>query len=297
MRLHLLILESLKDMPFAFQQHVHARPQDMPIQELLLRGDFRGAAQAATTKLLNQTHPSDHHAIFELLYVRFVCLMLLDYHLEAAQEAKAVQDFDGPYFRDAHTGVHLMPWELRLIIVRLQAISVGDWRRGIITYFEMARECRWYLARSPDQQEKQLWIQRLIDLGLCVTHALVELGDPDGAARHLKAIQRDAETNKTAVSLRIALLYLHVGDLTAVREYLAGDEETTNISSIIRALVLMAVGQYEEAVELFRKVETDVGGEQELKKVAMQNKAACLVYLGQISEVWLSTPAMLANNY
>lgn len=119
-----------------------------------------------------------------------------------------------------------MPWELRVLAVRLQSVGFSDGRKGVMGYYDLAREARAELARrrmrmqlrarsdtgeaATKEQEKeeetesgeadeneerrrrrreiQMWTDRLSDLGIRVASALVEMGDLDGAAHHLELL-------------------------------------------------------------------------------------------------------------
>lgn len=237
------------------------------------------------------TDPHDYSAIYSLFYARLVCLSLLDYQYEAAQEAKALQDFNSPYFRDSKTGLHRAPWELRLLVFRLQGVEIGDWRRSIINYYDLAREARWHLLSASDTTQKLLWRQRLEDLALQIGHALIEMDDLDGAARHLETLANDRIKN-TVLLVKLALVHLRIGDISAAKHHLymscEPDASSSSVASLmIDALCAMAEGQFNVSVELWSSIASDANGPQGIKTMAEQNKAVCLVYAGKILEVSL----------
>ena len=279
-------------MPQAFRDTPHKPSPNDSIGDMLSAGHFRVAAQTAANQLKYGTELTDYSTIFSLLYIRLTCLSLLDYHFEAAQEAKALQDLNGPFYRDSSTGVHLAPWELRLLVIRLQAIGIGDWRRGIIGFYEMARECRWHHARVKEQSGKALWKQRLADLGFQVAHALIEMGDMDAAARHLESLlSRDVDAGSAPLQLKLGLIYLRMGDICAAKHWLAklensGDAGDGSPSRILQALTMMAEGEFDLAAELWQELANrSHEDDQGLAMMLRQNQAVCLVYSGRIPEV------------
>ncbi|OAF62628.2 hypothetical protein VC83_01124 [Pseudogymnoascus destructans] len=173
-------------------------PQDLPT--LLSTSRFRAAAVLAANLLTTATAPTDHPTIFALLYVRLASLTLCNATALAAQEVKAVEDLNSALYLDPLTSAHLVPWELRVLAVRLQGIGFNDPRRGVVGYFELARDARRALAalrkaiaEDPESGdatlvERQMWEERLVDLGVRVAGALVEMEDLEGAAMHLRTL-------------------------------------------------------------------------------------------------------------
>ncbi|KFZ04520.1 hypothetical protein V501_09146, partial [Pseudogymnoascus sp. VKM F-4519 (FW-2642)] len=148
---------------------------DLPT--LLSTSRFRAAAVLAANLLTTATAPTDHPTIFALLYVRLASLTLCNATALAAQEVKALEDLNSALYLDPLTSAHLVPWELRVLAVRLQGIGFNDPRRGVVGYFELARDARRALATlrkavSEDPEsgdstlvERQMWEERLVDLG------------------------------------------------------------------------------------------------------------------------------------
>ena len=277
-------------MPLAFRTAHFKTLENSSLAELLSSGCFCLAAQKAANTLCSETDPRDQKSIFALFYARLVCLCVLDYHYEASQEAKALQDLNGPYFRDSKTGIHYAPWELRLLAIRLHAIGNGDWRRGIINYYEMARESRWHFSRSATSAERSLWKQRLEDLGLHVSHALVEMGDIDAAVRHIRSLQSHNATENPVLRVWLTLLYLRVGDISGAMHCLDDEirhtaDSTCILTKILKALCVMSKGDYEASAAIWSDLSNEVEDGQALKVMIEQNKAVCLVYAGRITEV------------
>ena len=155
--------------PTAFRNPARQPAPDTPISELLARGHFRAAAISATQVLtgtgLDGHHtsppdPTDHATIFSLLYTRLACLTLIDATPLAAQEVKALEDLNSTFYIDETTRLHVVPWELRVLNVRLQAMGFGDPRRAVMSYYDLAREARMHLADAMarhDNSARELW--------------------------------------------------------------------------------------------------------------------------------------------
>lgn len=177
--------------------------------------------------------------------------------------------------------------------MRLLALGFGEPRRGVVGYYDLARECRGEVLRARQEgreAEQQLWGERLRECGILVGNALVEMGELEGAGRHLAGLRRAEKGKGSQEDGRLrsmeALVWLRVGDVGAARrasvalDVDAGDEDG---DGILEALVKMADGDYEGAVDAWRKL-ADADPENALAK---QNLAICLFYTGRIGEVSL----------
>ncbi|CAK7224615.1 hypothetical protein SCUCBS95973_005580 [Sporothrix curviconia] len=233
------------------------------LADLLAAGHFRAAAIVAARQLVATPDPTDHTRIFALLYTRLACLLLLDATSLAAQEAKALEDLNSPFYRgepvpgaghDARLAPHLVPWELRALHVRLQALGFGDPRRAVMSYYELAREARIRIGAAlaaHDNSARELWKGRLAELGIQVAGALIEMDDLAGAAAHLTNMGGDTASQAsqtgtstpTHASRRIAmaraLLWLQLGDVEEARAAMGGSGsgagrtvESTGLSSL-----------------------------------------------------------------
>ncbi|KAK4228579.1 hypothetical protein QBC38DRAFT_474726 [Podospora fimiseda] len=275
------------NVPPAFRNNQAKQPSpDTPIPDLLARGQFRAAAIAATQALtgtgdpnvLPQPDPTDHVRIFDLLYTRLACLTLIDSTSLAAQEVKALGDLNSAfYFEETPSGnvVHLVPWELRVLNIRLSAVGFGDLRRAIMSFYELAREARGNLAEAMathDNSARELWKERLGDLGVRVAGALVEMKDLEGAAEHLKGL-RDGEK----MGMSRALLWLHLGDVEAARGCVSG--ENTVAEKVVLALCDMADADYGSALRKWEGLREETDDE-----MVGVNMAVCLLYLGRMQE-------------
>lgn len=277
------------NVPAAFRNSSKQPNTEAPLDELLAKGHFRAAAIAAVQELTGngprgQVIPQDAGRIFYLLYTRLACLTLIDATSLAAHEVKALEDLNNTRtYVDEATGEHLVPWELRVLNVRLQALGFGDTRRAVMSYHELAREARDHISKAMarhDNSASELWKARLHDLGIKVASALIEMDDLAGAARHLASLPGRGD-NKHALSK--ALLWLQLGDAEKARdcakECTGGAEEAENAEVLIMALCDMADAEYEASLAKWERLQ-DLDDEM----VAV-NTAVCLLYLGRLPEV------------
>lgn len=285
------------------------------LSDLLAAGHFRAAAIVAARQLVSIPDPTDHARIFSLLYTRLACLLLLDATSLAAQEAKALEDLNSPFYRgepdpNDPSGLppHLVPWELRVLHVRLQALGFGDPRRAVMSYYELAREARVRIAAAlamHDNSARELWKARLSELGIQVAGALIEMDDMAGAAAHLSNLSSSSSspsTTTTLASRRIdmarALLWLQLGDVDEARAAMGsgavqagGDIDSPFASKnssnsgdlaprVVSALCDMADGEYKTALEAWRTLREDAPDDEMIGV----NLAVCLLYVGQMQE-------------
>jgi hypothetical protein len=266
-----------QDVPGPFREEQPEQISRKGLLEALHDGHYRAAAFIAG-HLLQACNDTDHEAIFRLLYVRFACLQIVGLHAQAAQESKSMQDVTLAFFRDR--GKHLMPWELRVLVVRLQAIGFNDWRRGIMSYYELAREARFEARRAP-AAERQMWTTRLRDLGLRVANALIETKDLQGAIQHLKTLSIDGE-DAGVMKTRMALLYLRCGDVDAAKRCF---ELTDEHSRFLHPLCTMADGDFTKAASLWAAVKSNIDEAADEAATLDQAIAICKLYDGQVHEV------------
>ena len=215
--------------------------------------------------------PPPPEELFPLLYTRLACLTLINHLPFAAEESKALQDINSPFYRDEVTGKDVLPWELRVLAVRLQGVGYGDGRRGVGGYYDLAREARAEVKKAAEPAEKQTWKERLKELGLCVANALIEMGDAEAAVRHLESL-RPRDARDEVLEGRLALLHINLGNVDAARQCL---RDTS--ASDLRPLLSMADGRYADAAEMWEK---SLPGSD----LAVQNLAVCLFYTGKVVE-------------
>lgn len=273
--------------PLPFQHAANVPSVAAPIDSLLISGHYRLAAIAAARNIVSAAAPTDYPTLFHLVHIRLACLCLISEHALAAQEAKVLGDLNSAFYRHPLTNVHLVPWNLRLLVVRLTALGYGEWRKGIMGYYELAKECRESIVRTTEESEKTLWKKRLRDCGIRVANTLVEMGDLDGAGRHLGTLAKnDAEAelaDARQVLIMETLVWLRVGDLASARQCLAQASETESeplLDGALAALLQLADSDYDAAASSFRTLH------EQFPEDAMvaQNLAVCLLYTGHISD-------------
>lgn len=241
---------------------------------LLSNHNFRFAATSAAQRLSISPAPPPAE-IFSLIYTRLACLTLINHLAFAAEESKALQDINSPFYKDEISGQHLLPWELRILAVRLQGIGYGDAKRGVGGYYELAREARAEARNVTGVEGKRLWKERLQELGICVANALVEMGDLGAAVRHLQSL-RPREGRDEMLEGRLALLFVNLGDVDAARRCLGSKTLGESPNATLRPLLSMAEGRYADAVGEWKALpESDMG---------TQNLAVCLFYTGKVNK-------------
>ncbi|KAF2244305.1 hypothetical protein BU26DRAFT_522977 [Trematosphaeria pertusa] len=269
------------NVPPPFLNAPNIPPVSSPLDSLLLSGHYRLAAIAAARNLVAAAAPTDYDTLFHLLHVRLACLCLISEHALAAQESKVLGDLNSAFYRHPLTDAHLVPWDLRLLVVRLAALGYGEWRKGIMGYYELARECRENILRADVEDERKLWRTRLRDCGIRVANALVEMGDLEAAGRHLGTLSgapedRDVLTMET-------LVWLRVGDIRAARHCLSAASQVKPdelVDSSLEALMQMANNEYTDAASAFQALHDKFPEDA----MVTQNLAVSLLYTGHISE-------------
>lgn len=272
------------NLPPAFLNAPQAPSVSSPIDSLLLSGHYRLAAIAAARNIVTAASPTDHDNLLHLVHVRLACLCLLQEHALAAQESKVLGDLNSAFYRHPLTNAHLVPWDLRLLVVRLAALGYGESRKGIMGYYELARDCRESIIKATSDEEKPLWRARLRDCGIRVANLLVEMGDLEGAGRHLGTLSGTDDTTETReVLLMEALVWLRVGDISAARRCLSRASEAAAdelLDGTMKALIQLADSEYEEAVSSFETLHEQFPDDA----MITQNFAVCLLYVGRIAD-------------
>lgn len=292
--------------PQPFLSAAHQPAPSIPLRALLDGGHYRIAAVSAATELVRNTSPTDYPRIFSLFYVRLACLTLLNQHALAAAEAKLLGDLTSAFYRNPLTGAHIVPWELRVLSVRLMGLGYGDWRRGVMGYYELAREARIEAIKTQDPGAKQTWKDRLRELAIRVANALIEMGECEGAARHLAGLVRADSGPREAVeaeekadsapltteSARLktmeALAWIKVGDIDAAKRCVATspspappvDADAPVPADPLNALVAMAEADYSTALTIWDALAASDPSDP----LVVQNRAVCLLYVGRISD-------------
>lgn len=281
--------------PQPFTDSPHAAVEGVAVGHLVSTGKFHAAAIASAQQLAAISDYSDAATIFELFYTRLACLTLINKSCQdiAAMESLELRDLAGTFYRHPITNEHLVNWHLRVLAVRLQSIGFKDWRRGIMAYYTLGQDARQEITRArlaSKIQDERLWTSRLLDVGIRVASMLVEMGDLDAAARHLRTVEIEKdldEDEKKRVSMMAALLWLQIGHLRAAKRCITpvaeevGSEAPADISmQVFTALVEMAEGQFAAAVTAWEQLKeihpTDA--------MVSQNLAICLLYTGHVTE-------------
>lgn len=302
---------TLLDVPPPFRTASSQPDPATPLNDLVSAGHFRSAAIKAAQALSNanaagsEISPNDHEQIFSLFYTRLACLTLCNQTALAAQEVKALEDLNSSYYRNDETGVHLVPWELRVLAVRLQGIGFNDARRGVMGYYDLAREARLNLTalkqsklegRDHDgagdggmglKEEIALWEQRLGELGVRVASALVEMEDLEGATRHLRTLESPAMEIR-GLAMQKALLWFCLGDVDAARSCFPEGGDEKGEEKVVQGLAAMADGEYGDAVKVWEElIASSMDGSDGEMAMYRQNLGVCLLYLGKMDEVCL----------
>jgi hypothetical protein len=288
---------TLLDVPPPFRVASSQPDPSTPLPDLISTGHFRSAAIKAAQILTSPgINPSDHRLIFELVYTRLSCLTLCNQTALASQEVKALEDLNSNYYRDDLHGGHLVPWELRVLAVRLQGMGFSDARRGVMGYYDLAREARGALAvlKSPQEDADPpiaegdviLWEGRLAELGIRVTSALIEMGDLEGATRFLGTLKYPTGEDPTGalkLDFQKSLLWLCLGDVEAARLCVTG-KEMNNEENVTLALAHMADADFDLAAKAWESL---LCGEGNIAEKAMwkQNLGVCFLYLGRMDAV------------
>jgi hypothetical protein len=293
--------------PAPFLYSPNAPSQDTPLSHLLKSGHFYAAALKSAQELTSLTPPYDARHIFNLLHTRLSCLELTNQTPLAAAESKVLGDLSNAFYRDPLTGAHIVPWDLRVLLVRLQALGFGDWRRGVMAYYALASEARLEFGRAGQEgrtQDLELWRGRLRDLGIRVANALIEMDDVESAGRHLRSLELEGDGDaegRGKVMMMEALVWLRLGDLRAARRCVArlkgtttdaassldelatggesGEEDDVSFRTL-SALLHIAAGDFSAAVSEWRALHDQSPSDATIQ----QNLAVCLIYTGHMSE-------------
>ncbi|QIW95054.1 hypothetical protein AMS68_000572 [Peltaster fructicola] len=266
------------DVPAAFLQSTSKPSSTTPLTDLLGHGHFRQAAEVALRELL-QASIDDAQRILQLLYCRLACLTLISRPDVAADEALPLLDFITSNASGVSEAVSLIPWSLRILLVRLQSIAAQDGgRRAIMALYGLAGEARANIrdARSEgDEDARSIWASRLFDLGLRVSDTLVEMGELETATRHLETLVGGSQDE---VLIRKVLLRLRTGDVITARRHFEELSQPDN-RAVYGALLSSFDADVTDAVMSWRSL-----SQLSSHEVAAQNEAVFLLYSGRIDE-------------
>ncbi|CAI7619436.1 unnamed protein product [Penicillium glandicola] len=286
------------------------------LEKLLAEGRFLIAAHFSASILTSSlVSPTDIKIIFSLFYTRLACLDLSGNAVLAGQESKALEDLSSAFYyidlklesasvdndqdpdreqEHVQDPRHIVPWPLRVLAVRLQSIGFGDSRRSIGGLYEIGQEVRREIMRSEaTEAEREVWKQRLADLGVRSVNALIEMGDFDTARRSLDNLRVSGPESSITKS-RKALLLLRIGDLDAASQVF-GDANDTKEAALLKPLISMSDGRFADAVAEWR-----ILGEDRTRTdgaLVAQNLAVCLLYAGQLDESRQLLEAQVSSNH
>jgi hypothetical protein len=271
-------------------------PADLP--HLIETGRFHSAAVLSARALTDLPSSTDPQTIFNLWYTRLTCLCLIHQTTIAAQESKVLGDMTSPFYRDTRNDKHLVPWDLRVLVVRLQALGFGESRRGIMAYYVLAQDAREEATAAKEaerQSDVRLWKTRLQDLSIRVASALVEMGDCEAAAHHLRTLQSpqdiDYDRHRILTTME-TLAWMMVGDLDAASQclsrisqpiaesYLGSPEseiagkENDYVLRVMQALLTTSDGEYASAIQEWKSLSADYPADLMIR----QNLAVCQLY-------------------
>ncbi|TVY34270.1 hypothetical protein LSUB1_G007716, partial [Lachnellula subtilissima] len=235
------------------------------------------APPSKASQLLTAPQAPPTPTIFSLLYIRFSCLTLCNQTPLAAQEVKCLEDLNSSYYRDDESGIHLVPWNLRVLAVRLQGMGYADARRGVMGFYELAREAR--LALTSLKKSLALSPTTSTFDEIAALHTFLDTSSPTSSPTQTPP---PLQTQK-------ALLYLCLGDVEAARSCIGPieDDAQDDAGKVILALAQMADGEFDACVhiweELIASASASTGGKGG-GELAMyrQNLAVCLLYLGRM---------------
>ncbi|GAM85258.1 hypothetical protein ANO11243_032620 [Dothideomycetidae sp. 11243] len=216
-----------------------------------------------------------------VFHIRLACLILTGQTTLAAQEARTLSDHLSRNTRPGQSApATYLPWELRLLLHRLQSRMSADGRRSIMALYALGTECRARGASALHDEERRIWTDRLDDLGLRVAAELIEMGEFDAAGRHLHDMNSMHHSNQGLQ--RKALLQLRIGDIAAAEETMASmsaEVIADDAGLAFRGLMQLSNGDYSAAVDTYAKAHAarphDV--------LVANNYAVSLLYAGMIS--------------
>jgi tetratricopeptide (TPR) repeat protein len=268
-----------------------AKPTDS-VAELVQKGQFYAAAVVSARQLVSLPTTAEQATIFNLIYTRLACLTLINKvcQEQAAVESTVLGDLTSAFYRHPITNVHIVPWDLRVLAVRLQSIGFKDWRRGIMGYYQLAQDARQEILRDRQEnkgQEETIWASRLRDLGIRVASMLVEMGDLEAAGGHLRTLEVDPrldEAEKRRFATMETLVWLQIGDMWAAKRCLSrlyDGEGTEDLQTrLLQCLVNIGDGNFTTAVKDLQSLHEEMPNDTMIS----HNLAVCLLYTGRMKE-------------
>lgn len=275
---------------------------------------YRHAAEAARKELVGmsseelKTNVELQQRLFHLWTTRHAALILTRLGTIAREEARYLDELGADRYRLATTGECIVPWRLRLMVVRAQA--GGDTQTGIAKYYTLAREARAEISRlrrkmtadceglqkEEDVRELKLWEKRLCNLGLFTSSMLMGTRDTKSALSLLismhqdclkfSATEEDYKPFTQQVAFAVALVYLQIGDTISSREWFQRVAEDQFLQDLGLGVCAIADSDWESAESILKRVESSVTAEKEvMSKVSINNNlAVAKIYRGKLGE-------------
>lgn len=163
-------------------------------------------------------------------------------------------------------------------------------------YFELAKEARAAVVEArkkgrdvDDELSPEVWEARLRELEVRVADAMIEMGDFELAARHLRTARSTRAALTTLDDRELerliameTLVHLNVGDLASAQECVSSLPNTTESKSqsILSALIATCDGAFSDAISQWRELHSAHPSDT----LVAQNLAVCLIYSGQVQE-------------
>jgi hypothetical protein len=198
------------------------------------------------------TDSRDGETTLSLLYTRLACLVLISRPDLAAEEALPLTEFLSRNSPVAREVLAIVPWELRLLLIRLQPIVAADGgRRAVMALYSLSGEVRTQVAEARttnDEAALDLWCSRLRDLAMRVADSFVEMGELETAYRHLDALT-DADPDE--IHYRKAFLRLRIGG-TADAATSAQAIQSSERREVLEALLQTADGDWDAAMRAWQ---------------------------------------------
>ena len=235
------------------------------------QGHYWAAAEAAAHRL-SQPPPPSQEELLRLFHSRLVALVKLNHISIAVTEAHAFEDVQSPYYRIESTDEYMLPWGLRVLVIRLQSLGhSGPKSGGVGTLYELVREARagWRDARS--SEDETMWRRRLEQLGWITVDMLIEGGDLKGAVRQMKGLKVRGREEQWAT--RMALLLMKMGDLDGAKRVL---DQIDGDTLVLEAVLKICEGEASESSGLPVEVDSTIA--------SVNNTAIANFYSGHVEQ-------------
>lgn len=258
------------DPPEPFHVTLEDREQ-MSVDELVDKRLFQLAAEKVAVQLTQmgtdmKTTGVDletAQTVFGLWETRLTCLVLANFHRVAHSEAKSLGDLNVDLYRlipekgpstpsqaaKPEMSIHwdresIVPWSLRVLTVRLA--SGSDTHGAILKYHSLGREAKIMRHKQADNA-KELWAQRLVELGIYVTAVLVGMGDYANAISHVSSIVgtkssvANLEAHYSYLRYLLCILCLQTGNHDKAKEVLGTIQNTEDNKNEAVEATLLAI--------------------------------------------------------